>query len=345
LYNGEKYQQMEQRLRELNDEYFDADINLGKFQEALAESDRLLEDAEQKTKEYDDALKSLTPQVEEAAREIDYFSQAAKELRAAGMAGAGAAIVGTIGAIRQEYHQVYQDAYESISGQMGLFESMSVEVDATADEIAEALESQAAYLSQYSANLQKAHDLDLDDTLLAQLSDGSVESAAYLQAIVDGGQEAVYKINDEFKKVEEGKEAFASTVRDLQVDVDKTMTDMTRRVDQAVQEMDMHASALENSRHTFQGLIDGAQSMVGSVYSAYRGVALSAMGGLQGALGLGLTVVRGYASGTQNAAPGAALVGERGPELMFFRGGETVLNAAETRALRQRGALPASQAL
>ena len=107
----------------------------------------------------------------------------------------------------------------------------------------------------------------------------------------------------------------------------------------------MHASALENSRHTFQGLIDGAQSMVGSVYSAYRGVALSAMGGLQGALGLGLTVARGYASGTQNAAPGAALVGERGPELMFFRGGETVLNAAETRALRQRGALPASQAL
>lgn len=48
---------MEQRLLELNNEYFDADVNLGKFQEALAESDRLLADAEQKTKEYDDALK------------------------------------------------------------------------------------------------------------------------------------------------------------------------------------------------------------------------------------------------------------------------------------------------
>ncbi len=59
LYDAEKYQQMEQRLLELNNEYFDADVNLGKFQEALAESDRLLADAEQKTKEYDDALKNL----------------------------------------------------------------------------------------------------------------------------------------------------------------------------------------------------------------------------------------------------------------------------------------------
>lgn len=50
LYDAEKYQQMEQRLLELNNEYFDADVNLGKFQEALAESDRLLADAEQTPK-------------------------------------------------------------------------------------------------------------------------------------------------------------------------------------------------------------------------------------------------------------------------------------------------------
>jgi hypothetical protein len=37
------------------------------------------------------------------------------------------------------------------------------------------------------------------------------------------------------------------------------------------------------------------------------------------------TLVRKYASGTSGAAPGWALVGERGPELVFFNGGETVI--------------------
>ena len=42
---------------------------------------------------------------------------------------------------------------------------------------------------------------------------------------------------------------------------------------------------------------------------------------------------RGYATGTTSAKPGLALVGERGPELVSFHGGERVLNA---RATRQR---------
>ncbi len=38
----------------------------------------------------------------------------------------------------------------------------------------------------------------------------------------------------------------------------------------------------------------------------------------------------GHASGTPNAAPGIALVGEQGPELMMMHGGEAIFNATET---------------
>ena len=41
-------------------------------------------------------------------------------------------------------------------------------------------------------------------------------------------------------------------------------------------------------------------------------------------------VKRGYATGTLSAEPGVALVGEEGPELVMFRGGETVYTADET---------------
>ena len=43
------------------------------------------------------------------------------------------------------------------------------------------------------------------------------------------------------------------------------------------------------------------------------------------------SVFSGYATGTQNATSGLHLVGEAGPELVKFRGGEQVLNAGNTR--------------
>lgn len=46
--------------------------------------------------------------------------------------------------------------------------------------------------------------------------------------------------------------------------------------------------------------------------------------------------IDGYAKGTNNAPPGMAWVGENGPELVNFRGGEQVLTAAASRNLASR---------
>ena len=45
--------------------------------------------------------------------------------------------------------------------------------------------------------------------------------------------------------------------------------------------------------------------------------------------------IPGYAVGTEDAAPGFALVGEHGPELVYFNGGEQVMTAEETAAMRE----------
>ena len=51
----------------------------------------------------------------------------------------------------------------------------------------------------------------------------------------------------------------------------------------------------------------------------------------------GVYVPEGYASGTNNATKGLHLVGEKGPELVYFNGGETVLNAEKTRNIITNG--------
>jgi hypothetical protein len=50
-----------------------------------------------------------------------------------------------------------------------------------------------------------------------------------------------------------------------------------------------------------------------------------------------LSGIKGYATGTLSASPGLALVGERGPELIDFRGGERVHSNRETETLLGNG--------
>lgn len=359
LYNAEKYYQMEQRLRELNDEYFDADINLGKFQEALAESDRLLEDAEQKTKEYDGALKSLTRSGDEAAGGLLDLETALAGASAAfernkvwDLVQLGAQLGTGVGQLSAEYQALYSEAHASISGQMGLFEDMAGQVGKYTEEsklsldgMTQALESQAAYMSEYSANLQKAAQLGLSEGLLAQLSDGSVESAAYLQEIVNGGQEKIQELNDAFEEVQEGKAAFSQNVAQMRTDFDKNLDNMARDAADAVSEMDLYHEAYAAGLSTMQGYLNAVNGMGGQIAAAAGNVGWGVVSAMNGALAAVKNLrLPGYASGTQNAAPGAALVGERGPEIMFFRGGETVLNATQTAAFR-RSVLPATPVL
>lgn len=50
----------------------------------------------------------------------------------------------------------------------------------------------------------------------------------------------------------------------------------------------------------------------------------------------------GYATGTRSARPGLAMVGERGPELVMFRGRERVFTAADTRSIMAGGTVRGS---
>ena len=110
--------------------------------------------------------------------------------------------------------------------------------------------------------------------------------------------------------------------------------------------MSMPDQAEESARRTIQAFINEANTMMPIVQEAYAMLGHAAAD----ALGVDLKVVprsermwyedisRGYASGTSNAPPGWAWVGEEGPELMRMHGGETVLPADVSREYAQLAA-------
>lgn len=305
--------------------------------------------AERSIKNYNKALEEDADAVAAAEAEIALAEEAVKKLTGATEEGTGAdaaaaaqkeELLNIIGrntdrmtALTEEYNAAYDAAWQSIDGQIGLFDTMSVKVDLSVGEMIESLESQVEYMNTYSDNLRAAAEMGLSEGLLAQLSDGSAESAAYLQAIVDDGGEKIAELNAAFAEVKQGKDDFADTVADMKTNFTVTMDEMQKELAADIEAMNLGAEAAASGMATIQGFIDGAKDMLPAVQAAYAHVANTARSALRPSGTTGSNIP-GYAVGTQSAAPGFALVGENGPELVYFNGGEQVMTAAETAAMR-----------
>ncbi len=231
------------------------------------------------------------------------------------------------------YQEAYDSAYQSMSGQFKLFEQMDQitgktgsDGEAAIQSMLAALQSQAEYMATYQANLKAVKEMELADGLISQLSDGSKESAQILADIVASGAESIDELNIAFNNVQDGKAAFADTVAEMETDFAAQMNAIQSDLNALIAEMDMSADAAQAGADTVQAFADGASGKLSVVTAAFQAVAKAAAAAVS-------LRFPGHAAGTDNAEPGFAMVGERGPELVYFRGGEQVLNAQETQSV------------
>ena len=157
LYDGAKYYQLEQRILALNNEMMDGYKVVDAYQEAVDKSNAAAEEACVATEGYAQAMADLTGDSGEAAGVVDdvtasvlAMSDSLTNEAIVGIIDAGATMGLVIGTLSQEYGEAYTAAYDSISGQMGLFEQMSVEVETSVSDMNSSLENQADYMASYS---------------------------------------------------------------------------------------------------------------------------------------------------------------------------------------------------
>lgn len=239
------------------------------------------------------------------------------------------------------YDEAYEAARESIDSQIGLFDTMKTETELSISDMETAMQSQVEYLNLYAENLQKAAQYGLDDGLIQSLSDGSAESAAYLNEIIEnverlGGSveempaEAaafVEGFNEQFAAVSEAKDNFAANVAQMETDFDASMAEIEGRMNTAVDNMNMSADAAEAARETITAYCETIRSMTGEASSAAAAVAAAAKSQLGG---ISIPTVAGHASGTVSAQEDVYIAGEDGPELIIGAKGSEVFPAEET---------------
>ena len=179
-------------------------------------------------------------------------------------------------ALMQTYQDTYNAAYESMSGQFGLFETAAAEVTLSTDQMIEAMMSQVDYMSTYSENLRLAAQYGITDGLVAALSDGSTQSAGYLQAIVaeieaaggaasEGGQKIVQGLNEAFDAQQKSLESYATSIADTNTQIDEKMSELVENTAQKVAELDMADDAQTSAANTITGFLAGIDANSGAL--------------------------------------------------------------------------------
>lgn len=233
----------------------------------------------------------------------------------------------------EAYDAAYEAARSSIDSTVGLFDTMKVECETSVEDMMSALESQTEYLNTYAENLKLAAQYGLDEGLIQSLSDGSTESAAYLQEIISnieelGGtteglsaeaQAFVDNFNGAFTEVETAKDQFATTVADMETDFSTKVDEIGAKMQEMVDGMNMSDEAASQATATLDSYISSIKAKQAEAVSAAEAVAAATAAALSSTASSSAKVsVPGHAKGTTNAE-NAFVAGENGPELVVRR--------------------------
>ena len=191
---------------------------------------------------------------EEFEKIFDAGAAAAEMAQGVGQAADN--ITESVALLRQEYDAARVAALDSINTQVGLFDTLNVESKMTATEAIANWGSQVEALNNYQKNLQKAVQLGFATELLAQLSDGSTESMAMLDELVNSTEVNVREINEAFEKVQEAKETVASAMAAIQEDTIAKLEDLAGEVSSHWGDM---ASTVRESISEMQAYINDLQ--------------------------------------------------------------------------------------
>ena len=181
--------------------------------------------------------------------------------------------------LREEHEATRQKIYDTLSSEMGMFEEVSIKGYDSVETMIGALDSQISFMDTYAANIQKAMELGVDDGIIKTLSDGSVDSAKILQAIVDDGGIHIDEFNEKFKKVEEGKKTFSENLAEIQGEFGKRMRDLKMELANTIKEMNKQEETYKAGLQNLQGFIDGTTNseLWEKLIRVYRRMALTAI--------------------------------------------------------------------
>lgn len=331
---SQEYYDLQNSLYDINDEISTAEAQARNYQKAMDDDAEAVADAEAEIALAEEAVKNLTAAMDDGTGSSEEAAAQAQEFQ-----DVISGVQEKINALTEAYTEAYNAAYESVSGQYQLWDEAAAVVATSAGSINSALESQIAYWQNYNTNLQslteRSADIEGLSDVIASFADGSSESVNAVAGMASATDEELAAMVANWQTLQQEQQNASGSIADLKTDFTNTMDELQTELAADIEAMNLSDEARQSAQDTIQGFINGATSMLPQVTAAYTRIANAAKAALSTS-GTGTAgSIPGYAVGTQSAAPGFALVGEHGPELVYFNGGEQVMTAEETAAMRK----------
>lgn len=270
--------------------------------------------------------------------------------------------------LSESYIEVRDAAEKSIQGQYSLWDTAAVVIPTSIGTINTALETQLAYWDDYNTDLtnllERADEIDGLNEVIASFADGSKESVNAIAGMANASDEDLKSMVANWKEVKEQQNKATESLAELATGYEQQMKDLKATLEEEVHGLNLEDEAAEAAKATIDAYTEAIRNSTDdAVKAAERLSALVATalknpdtliksetsetstgqgsGSLSSVLGSSLgswrnalmRSMQAYANGTDGAESGLALVGEEGPEIVAFRGGEKVFTAKETRVL------------
>ena len=327
-----RYWEIENELSALSGEMYNYNSELNKSEREVKNLNKAITEGEGTLADYEG-------QVREAQELMDSFSSSAEDNAQAlsPLPDLVDSVAAEVAALTEEYKEVYEEAYKSISGQYQLWDEADKVIATSISSINSNLEGQAQYWQDYQSNIDmlasKTGDIEGLSDVIASFADGSADSVNAIAGMAKASDADLQKMVDNYLAVKKAQEEAAESLAELTTNYSEEMDKIGAALAEDIKAMDLSDDAAASGKSTIQGFIDGANTMLPAVQRAYANIAAQAQAALGPNVNLKGNTTGGmaaYASGTTNAERGVALVGEEGPELVEFKGGEKVLSARET---------------
>lgn len=287
--------------------------------------------------------------------------------------GSMASYISEIQKVGEEYASVYNTVKQNFDGVFSLFDKAEDVENRSIWQLREADKSQLEYWQNWNENVEYFSTFTADslgltksefeafnkgfDDIKQQALSGSQEMSALMDSVYynikKGEKDAAIEIVTAHGKVLEERAKAEGETTEWVTEAEKKAKDIYDKYHEAVSKMEhletpMRSAAFSIMNAYAQGItahsdmaIQAAQNVANQITAILStptiSVGASTISGI-----MNKVTGKGYATGTMNAAPGLALVGENGPELINFGGGEVVYTAAETRRMISDVYIPSS---
>lgn len=128
----------------------------------------------------------------------------------------------------------------------------------TIENLNSALQSQLDFLNKYYDNIAKMKAAGYSDDVIAMVSDGSAQSAAYAKALAEAGANdpRVAEINKKVQDIQQKTTELTGTLTENKLKVDEKAQELTDTWAVAVANLDQYIGAKENTTKTVDGIVE-----------------------------------------------------------------------------------------